>query len=217
MMGVVVIGGHASGVGKTGAICSLIRAMPERRWTAIKVTQCSHGDAGRPCDCELDGREFAISEEAYGSTPPKRSSSGAPDGTDTARYLAAGAVRALWVRTLPGHMGGAMPRIEEEIAYAENVAIESNAVMEFLRPDVYAMVVAPDVEDFKPSARRYLDRADAILSVETRKAEAERWLEAVERRMNEVPRFSVDPIRYDSPEFFAFVRRRLERRTLKPA
>ena len=198
-MGVVVIGGQASGVGKTGAICALIAAMPERRWTAIKVTQCSHQRSVKMCDCNLDGHSCAISEERDAAAM-----------TDTGRYLAAGAVRSLWVRTLPGHLSEAMPRIEEEIRRAENVVIESNAVMEFLPPDVYAVVVAPDVEDFKPSARRYLERADAILMIEARNAGSEDWREAIEGRINEVPRFSVDPIRYVSPEFFAFVRGRLD-------
>ncbi len=53
-----------------------------------------------------------------------------------------------------------MPRIREELAAAENVMIESNGILEFLRPDCYIVVVDEQVADFKESAQRYLDRAD---------------------------------------------------------
>ena len=158
-MAVVVIGGQASGVGKTGVVCALIAAMPERRWTAIKVTQCSHQGGDKPCDCELYGQAAAISGNiSSGSTRPGvrgyREEHIRMARTDSYRYLEAGAVRSFWVRTLPGHLGKVMPRIEEEIAHAGNVVIESNSVMEFLRPDIYALVVSHEVADFKPSALR---------------------------------------------------------------
>ena len=205
-MAVVVIGGQASGAGKTGLICGLIRAMPERRWTAIKITQCSHQSGETVCDCELQGLEFAIKEETCGANPPKRSLSGAPVLADTARYLAAGAVRSLWVRTLPGHLSEAMPRVEEEIARAGNVAIESNSVMEFVRPDVYAMVVSADAGDFKSTALKYLDRADAIVMA-ARSYEG-KSMDALRGRATSVPWFSMDA-QMVSPELIAFVRSRI--------
>ena len=56
-----------------------------------------------------------------------------------------------------------MPRIRKELERAENVVIESNSILRFTRPDVYLGVLDPTVEDFKDSARLYLDRADAVL------------------------------------------------------
>ena len=202
-MAIVVIGGQASGVGKTGVICALIRAMPERRWTAIKVTQCSHqGGEAKPCDCDLDGRAVAMTEEHdHGAR------------TDSSRYLAAGAVRSLWVRTLPGHLAQVMPRVEEEIARAEDVLIESNSVMEFLRPDVYAMIVAQGVADFKPSARRWLDRADAILMAAPPaggEVETSGWPVELQQRLSGVEPFSVSAPRFVSPEFVALVQSRID-------
>lgn len=152
-MATIVIGGQASGIGKTSVICALIAAMPERRWTAIKITQCSHEGGGKRCDCNLGGAKFAIAEERAANVQ-----------ADSSRYLAAGAVRSLWVRTLSGHLVDAMPRIRQEIARAPNCILESNSVLEFLQPDLYALIVSPSVADFKPSARRYLKRADAVLT-----------------------------------------------------
>jgi hypothetical protein len=56
-----------------------------------------------------------------------------------------------------------MPRIRKELEQAENAVIESNSILRFLRPDIYLSVLDPAVEDFKESARLYLDRADAVL------------------------------------------------------
>ena len=38
--------------------------------------------------------------------------------------------------------------------------MESNSIMKFLRPDLYLTVLDPETEDFKESAREFLDRAD---------------------------------------------------------
>jgi len=56
-----------------------------------------------------------------------------------------------------------MPRVRALIAGAENVIIESNSVLRFLQPDVFVSVLDPGVADFKASALRYLDRADAVV------------------------------------------------------
>jgi hypothetical protein len=154
-MAILVVGGHSRNIGKTSVVAGLIAAMPEMRWTAFKVTQFGHGVCsanGEPCDCETADHTVAVSEERDGAT-----------GTDSARYLAAGAVRSFWVRTRQGQLAEAMPRIRKELERAENAVIESNSIMRFLRPDVYLSVLDPTVEDFKDSARLYLDRADAVL------------------------------------------------------
>lgn len=154
-MAILVVGGHSRNVGKTSVVAGLIAALPEMHWTAFKVTQYGHGVCsanGEPCDCETADHTIAVSEERHGAT-----------GTDSARYLAAGAIRSFWVRTRQGQLAEAMPRIRKELERAENAVIESNSILRFLRPDIYLSVLNPGVEDFKESARLYLDRADAVL------------------------------------------------------
>jgi hypothetical protein len=41
--------------------------------------------------------------------------------------------------------------------------VESNSLLQFLRPSLYFAVVDPAKEDFKDSARVALDRADALV------------------------------------------------------
>jgi len=153
-MATVVVGGHTRNIGKTTLAAQIIAAFPELAWTAMKITQYGHGVCsanGEPCDCATADHTIAVSEERNRES-----------GTDTSRMLVAGAHRVLWVRTQQGELQQAMPRIRKEIAATENVLLESNSVLRFMKPDVYVAVLDPAVADFKSSALRYLDRADAI-------------------------------------------------------
>jgi len=46
---------------------------------------------------------------------------------------------------------------------ADNLILESNSLLQFLRPALYLVALDPVREDFKDSARLYLDRADALV------------------------------------------------------
>lgn len=201
-MAIVVVGGHSRNVGKTSVVAGLIAAMPEMRWTAFKVTQFGHGMCsanGEPCDCETAEHTVAVSEERNPAT-----------GTDSARFLAAGAVRSLWVRTRTGDLVEAMPRIRKELAGAENAIFESNSIMRFLRPDLYLSVVDPTVEDFKDSARLYLDRADAVLAPEGVLGRPE-WKGVSLKLVEGTPVLPMRPPVYVTDEVTRFVAGRLRR------
>ena len=128
-MALVVIGGHSRSVGKTSVVAGLIAALPEYHWTALKITQFGHGICsadGKPCDCDTGDDHFrALSDE--------RDRSGE---TDSSRFLVAGADRSIWVRTRQGRLSEAIPDIQRKIAGAENVIMESNSIVRFLRPDI---------------------------------------------------------------------------------
>ena len=154
-MATVVIGGHSRSVGKTSVVAGLIAALPEFNWTAVKITQYGHGICsanGAACDCATGDHSWAISEE--------RDRSGE---SDTSRFLVAGAAQALWVRTEQGRLAEAMPALRRRLESAHNVIMESNSVLKFMRPDLYLTVLDPSTEDFKNSAREFLDRAQAVI------------------------------------------------------
>lgn len=195
-MAIVVIGGHTRNIGKTSVVCRLISAFPECGWTAVKITQFGHGVCsanGEPCDCETADHTIAISEERN-----------AASGTDSSRYLAAGAVRSLWVRTRQGQLAKAMPRVRAEVGRAENTILESNSVLRFLKPDLYLAVLNPSVPDFKPSALRYLDRADAVLY--SGEAGQNTWPGVSPSLIAHVPAFRIAAPAYWSDELERFVR-----------
>lgn len=202
-MAIVVIGGHTRNIGKTSVVAGLIAALPEMRWTAFKVTQFGHGVCsanGEPCDCETGDHTVAVSEERQRES-----------GTDSSRYLGAGAVRSFWVRTRQGQLAEAMPRLRSEMAAAENVILESNSVLRFLKPDVFVSVLDPETADFKASALRYLDRADAVVVPEGWKRGAA-WQGVSLKLIEGTPRFVMRPPAYCSEELVEFVRRRVGNR-----
>ena len=199
-MAIVVVGGHTRNIGKTSVLAGLIRALPKMHWTAFKITQFGHGVCsanGEPCDCETADHNIAISEERDAAT-----------GTDSARYLDAGAVKSFWVRTRQGQLAEAMPRLRKEFERAENVIVESNSILRFLRPDIYLSVLDPATADFKDSALRYLDRADAVLLPDSELGCPE-WKGVSLKLLTGTPRFRMQPPAYVTDEITAFVAERL--------
>ena len=200
-MAIVVIGGHTRNIGKTSVVTGLIAALPEMHWTAFKITQFGHGMCsadGEPCDCETAEHTIAISEERLGGDST----------TDSGRYLAAGAARSFWVRTRTGDLAEAMPRIRKEIAQAENVVIESNSILRFLRSDLYLSVLDPETADFKESAKYFLDRADAVLVPEGDLKRPE-WKGVSLKLVEGTPVLAMRPPEYVTDEVIAFVKSRL--------
>ncbi len=197
-MAIVVIGGHSRSVGKTSVVAGLISALAEYDWTAVKITQYGHGVCsanGAPCDCATDDHSWAISEEKDRSGK-----------SDTSRFLVAGAARALWVRTEQGRLAEAMPALRQRLERGRHVIVESNSVLKFLRPDLYLTVLDPGTEDFKTSAREFLDRADAVILHDGSKGGSVAWSRVSLKPVAERPVFGITPPRYVTPEMVEFVR-----------
>jgi hypothetical protein len=195
-MAIIVIGGHSRSVGKTSVVAGLISTLPEFGWTAVKITQYGHGICsanGEACDCATADHSWAISEERNRSSE-----------SDTSRFLAAGAVRAWWVRTEQGRLAEAMPTLRQRLESARYVIIESNSVLKFLRPDLYLTVLDPATADFKTSAREFLDRASAVILHEAPEGPA--WQSVSLKPVGGRPVFRITPPPYVTPEIADFVR-----------
>lgn len=201
-MALVVVGGHSRSVGKTSVVAGLIAALPEYHWTALKITQFGHGICsadGKPCDCDTGDDHFrALSDE--------RDRSGE---TDTSRFLVAGADRSIWVRTRQGRLSEAIPDIQRKITGAENVIMESNSIVRFLRPDIYLTVLDGSNKDFKVSAMDFLDRADAVILHKNAHAAAPAWELVSREQIGGKPTFNIQPPPYVTPEIVEFVRGKL--------
>jgi hypothetical protein len=151
----IVIGGHSRNIGKTSVVAGIIHDLADLNWTAVKITQFGHGICsinGRNCHCSTDEHRFMIQEEKTAS-----------ENTDTSRFLAAGARKSLWVRTKQGMLFEALPALRKQIAGDPFVILESNSIIRFMKPDLYLVVLDYSVQDFKASAQKYLDRADAFI------------------------------------------------------
>jgi hypothetical protein len=194
-MAVVVIGGHSRSVGKTSVVAGLIAALPEYHWTALKITQYGHGVCslnGESCHCATDDHSWAISEEKDRS-----------GNSDTSRFLVAGAVHAWWVRTEQGRLAEAIPTIRRRIADSENVILESNSILKFVRPDLYLTVLDPETADFKRSAQEFLDQADAVVLHDQK---GNKWANISLKPVANRPIFEIHPPDYVTPEIVDFVK-----------
>jgi hypothetical protein len=158
----IVVGGHTRSIGKTQLVCDLIAAFPNENWIAGKITQYGHGvcaQNGENCDCAPDDHVCAISWEKSANE------------TDSGRFLAAGARRSFWLRTKQGYLAEGMPLLREALREAADtdpsapgrVILESNTLLQFLKPSLYLMVLDPSKADFKESARLQMDRASAFV------------------------------------------------------
>ena len=160
----IAVGGHTRSIGKTQLVCDLIAALPGAHWLAGKITQYGHGvcaQNGRDCDCAPTEHVVALDWEAPGTS-----------GADSARFLRAGAERAFWLRTKQGYLAEGMPLLREALVSARgtrppddqlNVIVESNSLLQFVKPSLYVTVIDSAHEDFKESARQMLYRADVLL------------------------------------------------------
>jgi len=160
---IIVVGGHTRSIGKTQLVCDLIAALPEAQFFAGKITQYGHGvcaQNGEHCGCAPDEHSSAFDWESDPSS-----------GTDSARFLAAGARRSFWLRTKQGYLAEGMPLLRNALrdlpldsnSSSLNLIIESNSLLQFMKPSVYLTVLDPEKEDFKATAQSALDRADALV------------------------------------------------------
>ena len=201
-MPLLVIGGHTRSVGKTSVVAGLISALREMHWTALKITQYGHGVCsanGEACDCATADHSWAVTEERHRSGE-----------SDTSRFLVAGAEHSWWVRTQQGRLAEAMPRVREILASAENVIIESNSILRFVKPDLYLTVLDPATEDFKSSAQEFLDRADAVLLHGESSAVVPAWKKVSLKPVANQPTFRIAAGDYVTPEVAEFVRAHLK-------
>jgi hypothetical protein len=147
-MKTIVVGGQRRAVGKTAVVEGILRAFPPHSWAAVKVTTHAHAESG--------SRRWGIFEE------DDRSGS-----TDTARYLAAGAARALLAQIPPDRFDDGMRSMCAALGSATGVIIESNSAVRFIHPDAFVFVARSDFGEWKPGALETMKRADAVIVLST--------------------------------------------------
>ncbi len=160
----VIVGGHTRSIGKTQLVCDLLTTFPKVGWIAGKITQYGHGvcaQSGQDCDCAPLEHVCSLDWE-----------SSAVSGTDSARFLAAGARRSFWLRTKQGFLAEGIPLLRKAVQDVAKefdpgekraLIVESNSLLQFVKPSLYLAVIDPDKEDFKESAQIALDRANLLV------------------------------------------------------
>jgi hypothetical protein len=85
--------------------------------------------------------------------------------------------------------------------------VESNSVLELVKPDVFLMVLDFSCEDFKASSLRFMDRVDAFIVID-HGINAPLWEHVARGIWDDKPQFLVKPPRYVTNEIVDFVRER---------
>ena len=196
----IVVGGHTRGIGKTQLVCDVVGAFPRTDWIAGKITQYGHGVCarnGENCDCAPTDHVCALDWETQTDS-----------GTDSARFLKAGAKRSFWLRTKQGYLAEGLPLLREALTEVVSqdanansdpaqpirrktaLIVESNSIMQFLKPSLYFAVIDPAKDDFKESAQMALDRAHALVlrgKVQDDASPAPLWMRLPEQLLRNKP------------------------------
>ena len=182
-MAIVVVGGSGKDVGKTGVVCAVISALREYEWTAVKITGHDYPAGGS----NESSAALVIREETR-----------AGEETDTARFLRAGAKRALLVKRVGDEVP--MDEIRAALGSDRNVVFESNRILDTVKPDVCLALVGGD--ERKASFVRLMRAADAVLTVQGSAAETLR---------EGVRRFQLESVDRLPAELLTWLRERLDR------
>ena len=179
-MPVITVSGHSRKVGKTSITEALIASLPERGWTALKISSHQHtGDLSKG---------YSVIEE-----------SNRDGGNDTSRFLKAGAIRAFWIQA--ERVEAAIPAARAIIEGAKDapyIVIEGNSVLDFITADFSILVLNRRVAEFKESALGILSRADALLLTGESAAPPD-WEYLLETVPKNTPRFETGDLKIFPP------------------
>jgi hypothetical protein len=209
-MAIVVVGGNGRGVGKTALVCGVIAALPEFGWIAVKITTDAYAGLP-PVHEELASRELAAEEFAGEESNGEESGVGesAGQGTDTARYLAAGARRAFLFAAADGDFGERFRELLKLLVPEPNLIFESNRILRFLEPDL-CLAIEPEAGTPRKPSFALVERRS---HVRVRRTESN----AEYSPLQEQPVFTLADFAQIPPPMQQWLRERLRTRTRAPA
>src|ERR1051326_7253235 len=150
----VAVSGLSSNTGKTTLVCELIKQLPG--WEAIKLTRGHYRSCGKdPNGCCVSDllRDEPLIRSGRESNYEK--------GKDTGSFWDAGAANVHWVivdeHQVEQGIRQALARVE-----SSGVIVEGNSFLEFIEPDFAIICARAGENKLKSSARRTLEKADAL-------------------------------------------------------
>ena len=157
--GMLMIGSAGANIGKTELACALIKKFNKNKdIIGIKVTtikerdgQCPRGGRGCGVCSSMDGN-FCITEETGGNSDK-----------DTARLLAAGAGRVLWMRVMKTHLKEGLAALLDKIGADAVSLCESNSLRQVVKPGLFLMVRGKEPRKWKSSADAVKKYADKVV------------------------------------------------------
>jgi molybdopterin-guanine dinucleotide biosynthesis protein len=151
---IVAVSGLSSNTGKTTLACELLAQLPG--WEAIKLTR------GHYRSCGKDPNGCCVSD-LLREEPLIRSGREAnyEFGKDTGRFWDAGAADVHWVIVNEDQVEAGINQALSRVKSA-GVVVEGNSFLEFVEPDFAIMCARAGENKLKSSARRNLQKANAL-------------------------------------------------------
>jgi molybdopterin-guanine dinucleotide biosynthesis protein len=173
---IVAVSGLSSNTGKTTLACKLIERLPG--WEAIKLTRGHYRSCGKdPNGCCVSDllRDEPLIRSGRESNYEK--------GKDTGRFWDAGAANVHWVIAGEDQVEQG---IREALARVESsgVIVEGNSFLEFVEPDFAIICARAGENKLKTSARRTLEKADALYLSTIDNSDREAAIESFDRWRN---------------------------------
>jgi molybdopterin-guanine dinucleotide biosynthesis protein len=151
---IVAVSGLSSNTGKTTLVCELLQRLPG--WEAIKLTRGHYRSCGKdPSGCCVSDllRDQPLIRSGRETNYEK--------GKDTGRFWEAGAANVHWVIVgedqVEAGIKEALSRVE-----SQGVVVEGNSFLDFVEADFAITCARAGENKLKTSARRTLERADAV-------------------------------------------------------
>jgi len=151
---IVAVSGLSSNTGKTTLACELIARLPG--WEAIKLTRGHYRSCGKdPSGCCVS--------DLLRDEPLIRSGREANYelGKDTGRFWDAGAANVHWVIVDEGQVEAGINEALSRVK-STGVMVEGNSFLEYVEPNFAIMCARAGENKVKSSARRNLQKADAL-------------------------------------------------------
>jgi len=151
---IVAVSGLSSNTGKTTLVCELLSRLPG--WEAIKLTR------GHYRSCGKDPQGCCVSD-LLRDEPLIRSGREAnyEAGKDTGRFWDAGAANVHWVIVGEDQVEQGIKQALARVN-AAGVLVEGNSFLDYVAADFALMCARAGENKLKTSARRTLERADAL-------------------------------------------------------
>ena len=176
---IVAVSGLSSNTGKTTLACELIKRLPG--WEAIKLTR------GHYRSCGKDPNGCCVSD-LLRDEPLIRSGRDAnyEVGKDTGRFWDAGAADVHWVIVGEDQVARGIDEALSRVK-SDGVIVEGNSFLDFINPD-YAFTCARAGENkLKSSARRTLEKANALYLSTLDEADRDTAIERFEKWRKGLP------------------------------
>ena len=151
---IVAVSGLSSNTGKTTLVCELLGRLSG--WEAIKLTRGHYRSCGKDpqgcCVSDLLRDEPLIRSGREGNYEV---------GKDTGRFWDAGASNVHWVIVGEDQVEDGIKQALSQVE-AEGVVVEGNSFLDFVDADFALMCARAGENKMKTSARRTLERVDAL-------------------------------------------------------